>query len=111
MRVVQRRLRHAWHAYQEFTTAGDFQEVTDKSRHSRRVIGRRTHAVAQMATGALQLIVHAHAVAGLGDGLLQFLVAGGVTLRRVRDGPGLDERGAQDADETEDEQLAHEMSP
>ncbi|MNP49657.1 hypothetical protein D3C76_1438580 [compost metagenome] len=101
MRVVQRRLRHAWHAHQEFTAARHFQEVADKPGHSRRVIGRRAHAVAQVAAGALQLVVHAHAVAGFGDGLLQFFVAGGVTLRRVRDGPGMDERGAQGAGQAE----------
>ncbi|MNT46476.1 hypothetical protein D3C72_1831190 [compost metagenome] len=102
MRVVQRRLRHAGNTYEEFAAAGDFQEVADKALHPRRVVGGRAAAIAQMATGALQLVIHGIAVAGLGDRLLDFFVTRRMALRRVGNGPGESERGGQRADETEE---------
>ena len=65
-------------------------------------------AVAQMATGALQLVVHADAVARLGDRGLRRFVARCMALARDGDGAGEGGWGAQGADQRDEEQFTHD---
>ncbi|MNL61377.1 hypothetical protein D3C87_1852900 [compost metagenome] len=61
-----------------------------------------------MATGALQLIVHADAVVGFGDGLLRLFVARCVALVGIGNGPRVDLRGDEKAGEAQGKQHTHD---